>query len=488
MKAFMSPFVDAAHAPLRDWHSEKEMVAKRITAVRSQHLSAPNILLREMVEFVEFIRADLVPASYEEVFEKQNRPSQRRILDKASVMGPKSSGAISSFIKAESYTETKDPRGISMIPPYAKMEYSRYMYAIADHLKTFEWYAFGKPPRELAQGVADVCSELDVILTDFSRMDGRISNIARTLEAMILSACFDAHSSLKSSRSFVSKLSDLYRSAGEATVDELYDILGWKDDRMEVLELHRQQYNRRASTSYGFQYSTNFARLSGSPETSVFNTIWSKFVAYITCRKMRMTPRDAWDWPGIYGGDDGITRYLDPKTYTSMATAVGQKLTSTVIKRGDLGVEFLARKYGPNVWNGSTDSCCDIDRQLAKFHVSTVSDTFAGVKLREKATSYILTDENTPIIGAFCRKVIELSSKAPVTRERYWAWSWPEKADQYPNVNGLDWMNDLVVDYDVILFEKWLAGCKSIADLLSPPLLKIPPPVDAKVDRREVSA
>jgi hypothetical protein len=209
-----------------------------------------------------------------------------------------------------------------------------------------------------------------------------------------------------------------------------------------------------------------------------------------------LTPGEAYARLGIYAGDDGLTADIDPEFYKDTASNLGLKLTVDVVKRGEPGVSFLARYYSPKVWYGEPDSCCDIQRQLAKFHVTVKlpSDVTPTDKLLEKSRSYYLSDANTPVLGPFVSKVVQLHGKLPeVTVKTSLLRSWMvdtlghgEADEQYPNAYG-EWMVDLLNKqlpmFDHEVFNRWLGTVNTIEKCLLPPTCNPPPPLkesDAK--------
>jgi len=50
------------------------------------------------------------------------------------------------------------------------------------------------------------------------------------------------------------------------------------DYHTEILDLHQSQFNLKAYGKYGSWYHTEFSRASGSPETSIFNTMFNAFI------------------------------------------------------------------------------------------------------------------------------------------------------------------------------------------------------------------
>jgi hypothetical protein len=202
-----------------------------------------------------------------------------------------------------------------------------------------------------------------------------------------------------------------------------------------------------------------------------------------------LNANEAWERLGLYGGDDGLVVDQCKQAAEKAATAMGQVLTLERVTHGKPGVTFLARHYGPDVWwDGETpgNSCADIRRQLAKFHVTVrlSSKITPMIKLREKAFAFYLCDKRTPVLGDFVTKVMDLY---PTTRENYrnhlaiWN-SDVEEPDHYPNVHE-DWMDDLLLaqipDFDVVGFKQWLEGATA-ETILSPPTFCSSPEPDPK--------
>jgi len=217
-------------------------------------------------------------------------------------------------------------------------------------------------------------------------------------------------------------------------------------------------------------YDTGFARASGSPETSLFNTLLTANISYLTHRKLGENPEQAWKALGVYGGDDGLDRKPDgvtgedfAKAYQKSAISWGQKLTLET-KLFPEPVSFLARYYG-GAWMGDNNSCCDILRQISKIHtcVKLDKDITPEQKAVEKASAILLTDANTPIIGTIAAKIIgehgtsKSLAKSTLRATRTW-WSDFDSSDQYPN-EGAQWMEDLAIkqmpDFNWDIFEKW---------------------------------
>jgi hypothetical protein len=463
--SFMNPFIDAAFTPVNSEANDKAFIKGRVTSIAHKPGTPPltpflTNVVREFVECFLPIRGTHEPTDLDEVYERQGRPSQRQILEYANY--DEYDSTVKSFIKAEAYGEPKDPRGISTICGPDKRDYSQFIYPLADTIKTMDWYAFGKPPVEVASRVAELCLQAtNVLNTDFSRFDGHVSHILRHLERQILLRAYP------------------------------------REYQSELTRLHESQMNRTAITTFGFKYSTGTARLSGSPETAAFNSLANAFVAFLAFRKsidnvtgQFYTPRRAWQKLGIYGGDDGLTTDVNPKIYEKAATDIGLKLTASEVRRSDPGtkVTFLARYYSPSVWEGDPSSCCDIPRTLTKLHTSPRLNVLPTVKMYEKLLSLSYTDSNTPIIGPLVKralyladeKVIEYAEKHKelLSPLRKWVdsnFDLSVNSNQPPNDDHCLWMDTYAreslapFNFDHEQFHDWLQGCNSLEDMLKAP-------------------
>jgi hypothetical protein len=448
MVAFMLPLYDGAFVPDKCRGNDIRAAEERVVKLRAQDAEVDEFTLECMKEFANFLvgehRGLLKPVENDIVYERQNKPSQRRILDEAQ-HGQRTDKAMN-FVKREAYQKVNDPRMISQINGVDKMEYSAYVYAFADVIKIQPWYAFSKTPLEVALRVVEIAEDAEWLdNTDFSRMDGRVGNAARLLEQIVMFLAFR------------------------------------KEYHLELHALMRNQYCLRGVMNSGMRYDTGLARSSGSPETSAFNTMLCAFVKYLAFRRMRdvmggwYTPQKAWNSLGIYGGDDGLTAGLGRSEAGWAARAMGQKLELERTPRGNIGVSFLARHYGPDVWFGDPTSCCDIARQLSKFHVTVhLPGNISPVdKLREKAFAFSLTDRNTPVIGDFVTKALK---EFPLTSSGFKnilnVWNLElDPENQYPNSRE-DWMLDLLMEqipeFDLGSFDDWVSSARGM-DLLHPP-------------------
>lgn len=452
IQAFMAPLALGTYAPKVCQSNDTQAIVGRIEQVRPTDLELTGEMIGYMEEFVKLLvpNAHLGhPVDHDEVYERQSRPSQRRHLDDAGLQGGISSDKPKSFMKREPYAKPTDPRNITTIPAPNKLMYSTYIYAFSNLMRTTKWYAFGKTPKEIAQRVADICSGAqEIVKTDLSRCDGRISFIFRHLEKMLMLRYFD-----------------------ESYHDQLVEIM-------------RTQFQQRCVTATGYKYDSGDSRLSGSPETADFNSVDNAFMAYITYRRMGISTYEAYMQLGLYGGDDGLTSDINVLLYTKAAAETGQLLEAEVVRRHESGVDFLARMYSSHVWTGALDSMCDFTRQIIKLHVTVTlpSNITPLMKLAEKLRGYKATDSNTPVFSSLVRSYERrygplTKSENPEMRGVAGYYSDYSESDQYPNINVDGWMDDFVAtqcpDFDRAKFENWVTLVShGEADILSPPLCR----------------
>jgi hypothetical protein len=462
LTAFMSPLIHGAFAPSDTLANEQWCIKTRVTDLKSAPLKLTEYIDECMKEFAEMLVPDahsLDPCDLSRVYDQQSRPTQRRILEASELETPRRK--FKCFSKREANANCKDPRNISTINGPDKRDFSQFVYPFSDLLKQAPWYAFGKTPIEISQRVVDVLADAETAVnTDFSRFDGRISNLLRHLEKIVFTRAFK-----------------------KCYLPDLLDLL-------------RSQQNLTGTGRHGTSYESGTSRGSGSPETSCSNTFDNAFVGYLALRSepylgRQRTPREAWDALGIYGGDDGMTPVVSTQAYERAASQLGLKLECDQVRRGEFGITFLARIYGPDVWYGDTNSCCDIPRQLSKFHttVNLPTGITPVMKLQEKARSFYLTDKNTPIIGDLATKVVELFGAVayderlrPMAR---WDTNGPSSV-QYPN-DKQPWMEHYSqtslakLEFDHDLFKTWVQTATE-ETILTPPLCAQPVEAAAKVD------
>lgn len=453
MQPFMTPFLLDAFVPDKTKDNERRAVEGRIKEVASDVVANVRLknLMREFAQLMFPIAHQLLPVDLDYVMDKQSKPTQRTLLEQGAYIWGELERKIRSFIKAESYGKLSDPRVISTINPADKREYSRYIYAFSNWMKTMPWYAFAKTPAEIADSVVKCCESSETVAaTDYERMDGTISKAARELEEIV---------------------------AERAYAQPYYD---------EFLTLHRSHYNLEGKTSLGVRYDSGTSRASGGADTSDFNTLLNAFVAYATYRTTMsstglLTPQQSWDKLCLnqFGGDDGLVGDIHGPTFVRVGESMGLRPKIDQIHKGELGVKFLSRLYSRDVWFGSPNSMCDIHRLLTKLHIThAMSSSIKPLdKLVEKCRGIALMDHSTPIIGPYSTRVVELTSTYVTNPAIQGVAPYMSKytaSVQYPNFYE-DWMNE-VVERDIgapalSRFQQWFLNAVTIEQLLQPIVL-----------------
>lgn len=367
------------YIPDRDLDTMEHAIKTRVIDLQQPPAPLDSHVVDAFLEFLDWtfknFKGTLVPYTVEEVAERQNAPRQRDNLNQGLDLAEREPD-FKPFEKVEPYPYAADPRVITGVNPIHKLKWSAFVYAIADVLKTMTWYAFGKQQVEIASHVADICRDADSTQNgDLSRQDGRINSGVRGLEKLFIGYLF----------------------------------------KPEFLELaYREHENAFGNTCryYGKSYKQHYSRASGDPETSCFNSMISAFIIYLAYKHANSPPTNKLGQPRfMVGGDDSISADLPDEEFRVAAEAVGQCPKPCLIRRGNIGVNFLARFYSTAVWDGDCNSCCDPERALrnlsftANLPQTTPSKKLA--RLYEKAWAKLLTDANTPFIGPICQAIVD---------------------------------------------------------------------------------
>jgi len=454
MQAFMAPVYPATFVPDRSVNNEMAAVQGRIIlpgveAMKLAQTPPSKWLLTAMDDFVKLLIPDShvskgVPYSVEDVYMKQDRPTQRSLLDRADSDEP--SLGVETFLKAEPYLKASDPRIISTYNTVVKREYSAFIYALADHIMQEEWYSFGKSPADIAAMVANICSvsPTGVSCSDANRMDGHIFAIIRDLERMVLLRFFPT------------------------------------EHHSKLIDLHGSQYNCKAKTTQKVRYNIEYHRGSGSAETALFNSIVSKFNDFLARRMVDVSPIDAYNAPGQFGGDDVIASALLPGliggTYIVKAAAmIGQSVEVDEFPCGSAGVNYLSRFYNQDVWSGDMNTTCDLRRTLSKLHVTPNIAGFTPlIKLSQKLAGLCRTDRCTPIIKDIIATAVRvgLDISMPLDKRCTSYWAKYDAEVNWPNIlldDETAFLNHWFVKHDIEALKIYLGECKTPDDLLKMP-------------------
>jgi hypothetical protein len=443
LSAFMAPISGPAYVPIPGKESEALAVAARITQFQGRDI--PPMTDDELASIEAFITLlapephVVHPYGIDDVRERLSRPAQRALTDVAITMGHNIDNTVKSFIKGEAGSKPSDPRVISTIHPLIKLEYSAFTYAAADALQSHEFIAMGKSPAEVARRITTIAgaAKKRLVMTDFHRFDGHINEKSRAVE-----------------RAYMFRL---FAVTYHGELDRLMKL----------------QMRNKGRTKHGVKYESEEERLSGSPETSLSNTLTNAFIAFHEAQK-RIGYQAAFEALGIFLGDDGMDVDADPVALVQAAADFGLDLVADSVDVGDVGVTFLSRLYGPDVWYGDASSIADPARAITKFHVGPkrpgVSDMRRFV---ERLRGYSATDENTPVIGDLIQAArrfirIDFSECTDLALAPYAATL--DEDSRYPNEYA-SWMFDAVKaslpKFNIEEYMKAVRECGTITDLMT---------------------
>jgi len=460
---FMNPIVDGCYAPTVTPGNERRSIDHRVikaanTAKISAHLArAMNAFLIRLLP--EGVARKGAFADLQEIEEKQNRPEQRMKQKQSEPEGHEPPEPVKCFMKPEPAEKLADPRNISVLPKQQQIKYSRATYPPAKYLKQFPCYGSGKTPRAIAEHLASVCAAAKFLTCgDFSRMDGHECEPGRALYT--------------------------------AFMRRFYSI----EYQTELNTMLEQQYGRKAVGRFRTEFDVGLSRLSGSPETSLANTIVNYFIGFLSrYNGISRGPDEEKEidqafylatHKDSYNGDDSVMIEVDQEAYKKAARMMGHVVTSDRFERGDSGVNYLSRVYSPLIWYGDPASMFSILRALRKFHTTTkrtqTTEEFLNMKLVEKCRSAACSDGQTPIMRVLCRKAAEFSKGMVIKTTSDTAYNVRVHGEdnQYPQNNTNGWMDHefhkTVGAKETIAIEKYFEECKTLTDLRNIPPLYFP--------------
>jgi len=451
LAGFGSPLVGPCYGYATSLASDDRCISGRVESFIDREFEEPipPTLARRMVEFAE----RLIPVPHaghpvgeDEVYDRQDRPSQRSILDEAGVTGAAYKRGWKAFVKKEVAEKPSDPRNISQAPPAAKLAYSKFMYAFHDEVMcSQDWYAFGKTPRQCAERVAAVLkNRKTAVMGDGNRFDGHVKRRMRILERICALRFFAVE----------------HHSAVNECMDE--------------------QVGQPGVTTEGRRYKSGYTRGSGSLETSDFNSVGTAFIDYLAhCETVvngvKCTPDQAWARLGIFGGDDSLSGDIDPDVLVRAARDMGQDYEVQVVRRGELGVNFLNRWFSRAVFDGDTNSMARPDRALAKLWVGPAGLRDPLERFAERCSGYYRMDKNSPVLGEIVTLAHELLGERVDGVLMPWDGKHSPEAN-WPNVDSgwmVDVFNSAIEDFDWDRFRMWTATMRLVRDpemLLRAPL------------------
>lgn len=358
--------------PAVSLNNDVACVAGRINNTRN-NVVPPAIFNKYANEFIELVSDCGVgtPLSISEVMAHQDKARQKLRSEKQS-MWSKGKLFIKSFQKKESYQKVQDPRNISTCPTDHTLRLSRYTLAIKQQrLCDIDWFIPGSTPSEIITSIRKLCADYERIINcDFSRLDGTIS---RWLRERIMHAV----------------------------------LLRFFGDDQELLSLLTNERNASGVTAQGVRYNSGEGQKSGSPLTTVGNTLVTAFFFFATLREDGYDPTEAFDNIGLMYGDDAVNGRISKSSAEKVASCLGLSIKIEAVLRGQ-PLTYLGRTF-IDPWSTDT-SMQDIKRTLSKIHTSVTNSSEVSSKtaLLWKCMSYLITDAKTPILHVYCEHMLKL--------------------------------------------------------------------------------
>jgi len=386
MRAVGPKYMDDCFHPKRGINSDASTVKGRITDVTNNNASVPPFYVQCLNDFVCMLVPDykvgtIIPEDFDYMYEKWDRPAQRRMLDAAKHLLYECVPKVKSFMKSEGYAKVTHPRNISTLPTEHNCRLGQFIYPLNKLLKETNWYAFGKEPSDVANLVQNMAVNAKFIVpTDVSKLDG---------------SCGAFHTSI---------VQAVVRRAVAPTYQS------------EAMRLIKAERSINGTTKFGLNYHVEDNTLSGSSQTAFRNSVICACLCYISLRISGFGRQTAWKKLGIYGGDDGGTPDVNPRVITRVFARTGLHLKATTITPGN-AFPFLGRYY-VDPWTTNT-SIVDVPRQLRKVHLSASPNTVPNtVVLRRKAAGILVNDPDTPLVSDWAKAILRVV-KAVSKEDRY---------------------------------------------------------------------
>jgi len=423
-RAFAAPIIaDTALAPiLNDSGVMAETIVRRVRlVVNTQEPTGAKgerykKFIREFVEFVVPNAHELDPMTTDEVLDALDKPRQKALVEGVldSLSGQPSSD-IRSFIKNEATNKTprlisgfKDIRFVAHVSKFA-------IKVTSDILKpNCPWYFSASTPTAIAEGVASYfkVNHGQVCETDFSNMDGTISPwLSYNVLGAVMKRAFKIE----------------HHSEIQRIVNSLVTACA-------------------RSKRFGFSYDAGPGVKSGSPTTTLGNTLFNAAMEYVAIRHTypNLQPELVFRGLGPKAGDDGLTTSSVGPFMALVCKDFGLTL-KTVEYDPEHGLCFLGRVF--TCLNCCTHSIQDPLRTIEKLHMTfRHADVPIADAAYDRCDSYLVTDGMTPLISEYCQMVQRLYN-ADINHSRrlarkdiqrdalYWARiptdSWPQVEDKY---------------------------------------------------------
>lgn len=374
-------------APDASRDSDEVCVVKRITDFKNE-VEPPDVYKKYKYEFVSMLPKDLVELSVDEVNQAMSKPNQRADFERNQHMFflDYPDKFWSYFQKAEAASGYAPPRGIANPSVFFKVFYSRFTLPLAQALKAVcVWYAFGLSPEAVAARVHIICARArkNLLPTDFSKWDAHQSEFL----AGVKKAVFH--------RAFPTKKGQIDRA-------------------------FKTMYDTDMRTKFGVKSGKGWVQRSGSPDTSIGNTVVNAFVAFCAFRNKGYAPTKAYSSLGIYGGDDGLNADMPYDTFAQTCVDLGLKFTGQSLDVSS-DVTFLSRIFvNPRHDVGSIP---DPLRALGSLHLVRKQRP-PDEALANKIDGYLTVDHDVPFFSAYLRLYRDTYAKnigPMIDFDSYWA-------------------------------------------------------------------
>jgi hypothetical protein len=403
-RAISRPIVtQPAMFPTKGLNADRSCIEGRVDKPRNTK-NPGREYLQYAREFVELVVPDNIagrgtPLDAQQVAEKQNGKLQKaRFRDVIQGMSTVVNNKLKAFIKTEAYAAANDPRNITTMSPELTINMSAYTIPMGEYFKGLQWYGIGKSPKKLIRRMREIAKDAGVhgiVPSDYSRFDGSVSKFLQ--DHVTLAIC-----------------------------------LRWLDEnhRASFKYYHKEVFKKRAVTAEGCAYDAGSGTRSGSPLTS-FNTLKSSYISYCALRNIGYNKQEAYAKLGINAGDDGATANWGGIYRDALEKAsgdLGLKCESGIIAQYQ-PVPFLGRFFA-DPWT-CDETFQDPIRTITKIHLTSNRGLTLEQAACNRAHGYLSTDSLTPLIGTYCRRVLELCGnlkfKAGTHEEQYkCSNSWPQ--------------------------------------------------------------
>lgn len=367
--------------PATGYQASMDAINARLDAVRNNRKALSSFVCRCMSEFSKFVVAEnkISPWTLDMVLDHQDGPLQKRRneIDKWDVWHQPDKTKIRAMVKIEPLANVNHDRNIATMRAKYVLALSTITMATSEYLKKkFKWYGAGQKPVTIAHRMVELARQ------------------ARTLDGVKQLCAAD-----------VSKMDAAKHP--QITVWLVTNIMTrlCSVKRREVLKLCKEEALASATTSEGVPYAVACSQLSGSPTTTLANTITNAFMSYLAYRIENFDPAQSFGMLGIYVGDDSVSH----NSATSIVEAgkqMGYKVEADMFCIGQ-NVPFLSR-YFYALWEGGPFSVQDPIRLLRKLHLSLAPK---GVSAKQAAADKARGIAELDCFVVFYRKLYETIRK-----------------------------------------------------------------------------